>query len=32
MDLNYSPEESAFREEVRAWLRNNLPETCTRRS
>ena len=26
MDLNYSPEEVAFREEVRAWLRANLPQ------
>jgi hypothetical protein len=25
MDLNYSPEELAFRDEVRAWLRDNLP-------
>ena len=25
MDLNYSPEEAAFREEVRAWLSANLP-------
>jgi alkylation response protein AidB-like acyl-CoA dehydrogenase len=25
MDLNYSPEEQAFREEVRVWLRENLP-------
>ena len=25
MDLNYSPEEAAFREEVRAWLSSNLP-------
>ncbi len=25
MDLNYSPEESAFRDEVRAWLHENLP-------
>ena len=25
MDLNYSPEESAFRDEVRAWLQENLP-------
>ena len=25
MDLNYSPEETAFRDEVRAWLRDNLP-------
>jgi alkylation response protein AidB-like acyl-CoA dehydrogenase len=26
MDLNYSPEELAFRDEVRSWLRENLPE------
>jgi alkylation response protein AidB-like acyl-CoA dehydrogenase len=26
MDLNYSPEELAFRDEVRAWLRANLPQ------
>jgi alkylation response protein AidB-like acyl-CoA dehydrogenase len=25
MDLNYSPEESAFRDEVRTWLIENLP-------
>jgi pimeloyl-CoA dehydrogenase large subunit len=25
MDLNYSPEELAFRDSVRAWLRQNLP-------
>jgi hypothetical protein len=25
MDLNYSPEEAAFRDEVRAWLRDNVP-------
>jgi len=25
MDLNYSPEELAFRDEVRAWLQTNLP-------
>ena len=25
MDLNFSPEETAFRDEVRAWLRANLP-------
>jgi len=25
MDLNYSPEEIAFRDEVRGWLRDNLP-------
>ena len=26
MDLNYSPEESAFRDEVRTWLHEHLPE------
>jgi alkylation response protein AidB-like acyl-CoA dehydrogenase len=26
MDLNYSPQEAAFRDEVRAWLRENLPD------
>ena len=26
MDLNYSKEESAFRDEVRAWLKANLPQ------
>jgi alkylation response protein AidB-like acyl-CoA dehydrogenase len=26
MDLNYSPEEAAFREEVRTWLNAHLPE------
>ena len=26
MDLNYSPEETAFRDEVRAWLKDNLPD------
>ncbi|HET7730659.1 MAG TPA: acyl-CoA dehydrogenase family protein [Usitatibacter sp.] len=26
MDLSYSPEEAAFRDEVRAWLRANLPD------
>jgi hypothetical protein len=25
MDLNYSPEETAFRDEVRGWLSQNLP-------
>ena len=25
MDLNYSAEEIAFRDEVRGWLRENLP-------
>jgi len=26
MDLEYTPEEEAFRQEVRAWLEQNLPE------
>ena len=26
MDLNYSAEELAFRDEVRAWLRANMPD------
>ncbi len=26
MDLNYSPDELAFREKVRGWLRENLPD------
>jgi alkylation response protein AidB-like acyl-CoA dehydrogenase len=26
MDLNYSPEEASFREEVRSWLNANLPK------
>ena len=26
MDLNYSPEETAFRNEVRGWIRRNLPD------
>jgi alkylation response protein AidB-like acyl-CoA dehydrogenase len=26
MDLNYSQEESAFRDEVRSWLKSNLPQ------
>ncbi|MEW6099727.1 MAG: acyl-CoA dehydrogenase family protein [Pseudomonadota bacterium] len=26
MDLNFTPEEQAFREEVRAWVRENLPQ------
>ena len=25
MDLDYSPEERAFRDEVRGWVRENLP-------
>ena len=26
MDLNYSPEELGFRDEVRSWLEANLPQ------
>ncbi|HXG18490.1 MAG TPA: acyl-CoA dehydrogenase [Methylomirabilota bacterium] len=26
MDFNFTPEEEAFRQELRAWLRHNLPE------
>jgi len=26
MDLNYSPDEVAFRDEVRGWIRENLPD------
>jgi alkylation response protein AidB-like acyl-CoA dehydrogenase len=26
MDLNYSPEEAAFRDEIRAWIGANLPD------
>jgi len=26
MDFNFSPEDEAFRQEVRSWLENNLPE------
>src|SRR4051812_28612245 len=26
MDLDYSPEETAFRDEARGWLRENLPD------
>ena len=25
MDLNYSPEEMAFRDEVQSWLKEKLP-------
>jgi len=32
MDLNYSTEELAFRDEVRGWLRDNLPEDLRRKS
>ena len=26
MDLNFTPEEQAFREQIRAWVAENLPE------
>ncbi|WKB54212.1 acyl-CoA dehydrogenase family protein [Eleftheria terrae] len=29
MDLNFTPEEQAFREEVRAWVRANLPKAIS---
>jgi alkylation response protein AidB-like acyl-CoA dehydrogenase len=32
MDLNYSPEELAFRDEVRGWLNANLPEDLRRKT
>ncbi len=31
MDLNYSPEERVFRDEVRGWLQDNLPEDLRRK-
>jgi alkylation response protein AidB-like acyl-CoA dehydrogenase len=31
MDLNYSPEETAFRDEVRGWLAENLPADLKRK-
>ena len=31
MDLNPSPDELAFRDEVRAWIRANLPEDLRRK-
>ena len=31
MDLNYSQEELAFRDEVRSWLESNLPEDLKRK-
>ena len=30
MDLNFTPEEEAFRQEVRAFIRDNLPEATRR--
>jgi alkylation response protein AidB-like acyl-CoA dehydrogenase len=32
MDLNYSTEEAAFRDEVRGWLKDNLPEDLRRKT
>jgi alkylation response protein AidB-like acyl-CoA dehydrogenase len=32
MDLNYSPEELAFRDQVRGWLKANLPEDLRRKN
>jgi hypothetical protein len=26
MDLSFTPEEQKFREEIRAWVRDNLPK------
>ena len=31
MDLNYSPEELAFRDEVRGWLPRTCPTSCATR-
>ena len=31
MDLNYSPEEPAFRDEVRGWLERTCPPSCATR-
>ena len=31
MDLNYSPEENTFRQEVRAFLRESLPDTLRKK-
>ena len=28
MDFRYSPEDEAFRKEVRDWIKENLPESC----
>jgi alkylation response protein AidB-like acyl-CoA dehydrogenase len=30
MDLRFTPEENAFRQEVRAFFRDNLRRRCTR--
>ena len=30
MDLDYSGEEQAFRDEIRGWLKENLPENLKR--
>jgi alkylation response protein AidB-like acyl-CoA dehydrogenase len=32
MDLNYSTEEAGFRDEVRGWLKDNLPEDLRRKT
>ena len=32
MDLNYSTDEAAFRDEVRGWLKDNLPEDLRRKT
>ncbi|MFN7645552.1 MAG: acyl-CoA dehydrogenase family protein [Burkholderiales bacterium] len=32
MDLNYSTEEAAFRDDVRGWLKDNLPEDLRRKT
>ena len=32
MDLTLTPEQQAFRESVRAWLRANIPEEWTRQT
>jgi alkylation response protein AidB-like acyl-CoA dehydrogenase len=32
MDLNYSTEEAAFRDDVRGWLEDNLPEDLRRKT
>ena len=31
MDLRFTPEENAFREEVRAFFKANVPETTRRK-
>jgi alkylation response protein AidB-like acyl-CoA dehydrogenase len=32
MDLNYSPEEESFRQQLRSWLATNLPKSVLRRA